>query len=562
MKKKFITLLLAALMVLTMVPVTAYADTYTAVTGITNGPTAAAVGVDLELTATVAPETATNKTITWGVKDAGTTGASITGGKLVTTAVGTAVITATIANGKTESTDFAADFTVTVGEFVPATNITGVPTTAYATVPTELPYTVSPDGASVKKVTWSVKTPGETGATINGEGKLLATAAGAATLTATITRGGAAHADYTQDFNITIAAFTPVTNITGVPAAATAGTDLTLTGTVAPETATVKTIVWSVFDKGTTNATIKDGKLSTTAAGTVTVMATIAKGGAAGADYTQKFNITVSKANAPKLATPTGLEWSRSVEGRAQWGSVQNAVGYTVQLYRDGKAYGDAQEVTRTRIDLETLIAKGGRASYSFTVTAKGDGKNYGNSDESRMSASVKFNIQGTNAYGKLNGLDKEYAQNEKISFSVAGTGMDNRRPDRNDTRWLPISWDVTRGINGDFKKDGPYEDSFKIESRGDYTLTVYLREQSYDGRGWNDTGARAQIEKDFSVVRGNSDSKPDSGSSSSSSSSSSDISVGKPVAPQPSTPPTQKPETNPNTGLVLISFIASLFRV
>jgi hypothetical protein len=45
--------------------------------------------------------------------------------------------------------------------------------------------------------------------------------------------------------------FIAVTNITGVPTAATIGVDLTLTGTVVPSNATNKTIVWSI---ATTNA--------------------------------------------------------------------------------------------------------------------------------------------------------------------------------------------------------------------------------------------------------------------------------------------------------------------
>ncbi len=89
-------------------------------------------------------------------------------------------------------------------------------------------------------------------------------------------------------------AFVPVTDITGVPTAATAGVDLTLNGTVAPANATNKTIDWSVQNAGTTGATVSGNMLSTTAAGTVTVRATITNGLTQSSDYTQDFTITVS----------------------------------------------------------------------------------------------------------------------------------------------------------------------------------------------------------------------------------------------------------------------------
>jgi len=61
------------------------------------------------------------------------------------------------------------------------------------------------------------------------------------------------------NFTVAAATFVAVTGITDVPNAATAGTDLTLSGTVAPSDATNKTIVWSVKTAGTTGATI-DGR--------------------------------------------------------------------------------------------------------------------------------------------------------------------------------------------------------------------------------------------------------------------------------------------------------------
>jgi hypothetical protein len=86
-----------------------------------------------------------------------------------------------------------------------------------------------------------------------------------------------------------------VTNITNVPDSATVGVPLMLTGKVIPEDATYQTIIWSVFDAGTTSATITENTLHTTAEGTLIARATIVNGIAEGNDYTQDFTIYVTK---------------------------------------------------------------------------------------------------------------------------------------------------------------------------------------------------------------------------------------------------------------------------
>jgi hypothetical protein len=66
------------------------------------------------LSGTVNPANATNKTITWSVKDTGTTGAGISGNSLSTSAVGTVVVTATIVNGTAIGTDYTQDFSIAI----------------------------------------------------------------------------------------------------------------------------------------------------------------------------------------------------------------------------------------------------------------------------------------------------------------------------------------------------------------------------------------------------------------------------------------------------------------
>ena len=123
---------------------------FVAVTDITNGPTAATVGTPLTLSGTVTPSDATNKTIVWSVKSGA---ASISGSALNATAAGTVVVTATIANGLAQGTNYTKDFPIDVtaaGAFVAVTDITNGPTAATVGTPLTLSGTVTPSDAPIK----------------------------------------------------------------------------------------------------------------------------------------------------------------------------------------------------------------------------------------------------------------------------------------------------------------------------------------------------------------------------------------------------------------------------
>ena len=262
------------------------------VTDITNLSTTATVNIPLTLTGTVQPETATNKTITWSLKSAGTTNATVSGNTFLATSTGTATVTATILNGLAPGTPFVKDFNITVN-IVSVTDITDVPKTAIVNQPLTLTGTVLPSTATYKTISWSVKTAGTTGATISGN-TFLATSTGTATITATIINGVAIGQNFVKDFDITVTAtFVSVTDIKDVPTTATVSMPLTLTGTVIPATATNQTITWKVKTAGTTGATISGNVLNTKSKGTVTITATIINGIANGQNFNKDFTIKV-----------------------------------------------------------------------------------------------------------------------------------------------------------------------------------------------------------------------------------------------------------------------------
>ena len=279
--------------------------TFVPVTEIIDVPQKTTVGVPLTLKGTVVPGNATYQTFAWNIQDAGTTGATISGGNILNTIdTGTVVVRAIIANGlgEDEGEDYMQDFTIAVNpaDFVPVTDITNVPTSTTVGISLTLTGTVVPSTATNKAIVWDLESAGTTGATISGGNILNTIETGTVIVTATIANGIGIGVDFTKDFIISVnpEGFVPVTDIINVPQWTTVGVPLTLTGTVVPSNATYKTIVWSVYNAGNTGATITNGNiLNTTKTGTATIRATIKNGKGIGVDFTKDFKIGVNPAD-------------------------------------------------------------------------------------------------------------------------------------------------------------------------------------------------------------------------------------------------------------------------
>ena len=160
-----------------------------AVEGITLDKTTATVeeGATVTLTATVTPDNATDKTVTWSTSDE--TIATVSGGVVTGVKAGEVTITA-------KAGDKSATCTVTVTaastepEVVPVTGVTLSQTAVTLDIDQSitLTATVAPENATNKAVTWaSDKTDV---ATVDANGKVTAVAAGTANITVTTADGG------------------------------------------------------------------------------------------------------------------------------------------------------------------------------------------------------------------------------------------------------------------------------------------------------------------------------------------------------------------------------------
>jgi hypothetical protein len=191
-------------------------------------------------------------------------------------------------------------------DFVPVTDIAGVPTTGTAGSPVSLADAAAvPDNATNRTINWTVKTAGAGVSAISGN-SFTPTSEGSLVLTADIAGGAAESAPYSKDFTITVSAgdpeppdFVPVTDITGAPDSGFAGEEIDLGATnVVPNNATNTTIVWTVKNPGTTgvsSADVADGKFTPAATGALTLLATIVNGGSPDGDYIQEFTLVISE---------------------------------------------------------------------------------------------------------------------------------------------------------------------------------------------------------------------------------------------------------------------------
>ena len=267
---------------------------FVSATDIINLPTTIPAGGPFKLTGTVVPNNATNQTITWSILNAGGTGAAITGGdSFFASSGGNVMILATIKDGKLFGEPLTKGFNVTVSPFVPATNIINLPTSAPKGVPIELTATITPSNASDQTIEWKVVYAGETGATITGN-QFLATGGNFAIVSATIKNGSAVGVPLTKETTINITPFISVTDIVDVPTKVNVGTPLTLSGTILPENASDKRIVWSVTYAGLTGATITENVLTVAATGTLVVRATIENGKNIGESFTKEFTMNAT----------------------------------------------------------------------------------------------------------------------------------------------------------------------------------------------------------------------------------------------------------------------------
>lgn len=232
-----------------------------------NGSTTLKASETVQLTATVLPETASDKSVRW--QSDNTDIATVDNRGLVTAvSVGSATITATNSGGQTASISITV-----VPTPVESIELNKTTATLKASETLLLIATVYPETATQKGIEWS--TSDETIATVTQNGLVTAVAKGEAVITAKAIDGSGV----TATCKVTVIA----TDVTSIKITANGSTTLKaaetlqLTATVLPETATDKSVRWSSASPEIADVN-ENGLVTAYAVGKTIITATAASG--------------------------------------------------------------------------------------------------------------------------------------------------------------------------------------------------------------------------------------------------------------------------------------------
>lgn len=309
-------------------------------------------GDEAQLSATVGPEDATDKTVTWSCDKPAIATVDNTG-KVKAVKEGSAIITA-------KAGDKTATCTVTVAKkVIPVSSVT-LDKTSLELVEGDqatLSATVKPDDATDKTVTWSSSNAAI--ATVE-NGKVVAVKEGTAVITA---KAG----DKTATCTVAVAKkVIPVSSITLNKAslALTKGEEATLTATVSPADATDKTVTWSTSDAKV--ATVEGGKVKAVGGGEATITA---KAGDKSASCTVQVTVPVGGISLDNASV--ALKEGQEIQLTAIV-SPNDATDKTVTWSSDKTSVATVDNSGKVKAVAEgsaTITAKAGEKSATCTVS-------------------------------------------------------------------------------------------------------------------------------------------------------------------------------------------------
>ena len=323
------------------------------VTGVKLNKTATSllVGDNETLVATILPENATNKKVTW--KSSDTAIATVdAAGKVTGVKAGEATITVTTDDGGKTAT---CKVTVSNKEV----NVTGVTLNKATLTLIEgasetLTATVAPADATNQKVTW--KSSDAAVATVDTNGKVTAVKAGEATITVTTEDGGkTATCKVTVKPNL-------VSEITLAALAIYVGESKSITATVKPDDATNKELTWKSSDEtvATVDAT---GKVTGKKIGSATITATAQDGSGVSGSCTVTVLSPVKKVTVEPANLTLGKNKSYTLKATVD-----------VQPGTDTSVTWTSSDTTIATVDATGKVtAKDKVGTVTITATSKAD---------------------------------------------------------------------------------------------------------------------------------------------------------------------------------------------
>ena len=287
-----------------------------------------AEGAVIQLSASVSPENATNKEVTWSTSNP--EAATVDENGLVTAvADGDAVITVTTVEG-----GFTDECTVNVEIAEEPVSVSGITVNQSSVTLTEVGKStqlvafVLPENASNKKVTWT--SSDDKIAVVDETGLVTAAGEGNATVTAVTEDGG-----FTAQCEVKVGKEKEVISVTGVTldreeAKLTAiGETLQLQAHVLPENAENRKVTWYSTDERAVKVS-QDGKATAVAEGSASILAISSDGGFVGIC---RVTVTAKTEQAPGKVSSVkaGSETTKSI--KVTWNAAAGADSYKVHIY-------------------------------------------------------------------------------------------------------------------------------------------------------------------------------------------------------------------------------------
>jgi uncharacterized protein YjdB len=358
------------------------------VTGVSLNKAAATVSINgsEQLNYTIVPAHATNKNVTWSSNNNSVATVDSNSGTVTGLSVGTATITLTSDDGKLTSS-----CTVTVqNDPIPVTGI--LPGKATSTISVngaeQMLFTVYPENATNKSVTWSSNDSSV--ATVDVNGNVTGVSAGTVTVTAKTAEG-----EFAASCVITVQnEAVPVTGVS-LKTASTISVNGTeqLTATVSPENATNKNVVWS--SNAVSVATVDEkGLVAGISAGMATVTAKTEDG-----EFTSSCVITVRDETIPvtgvSVDKATLAIYIGDVEELRAEVAPGNATNKSVTWSSSAEAVATVDEngsVRGVSAGTATITAKTGDGEFTSNCTVRVD-------DETGSITSTGWTAPAANSY-------------------------------------------------------------------------------------------------------------------------------------------------------------------
>ncbi len=300
------------------------------------------VGGSETLTATILPENAANKNVTWTSSNPAV--ATVVDGKVTALAAGNSTITVKTVNGKTDT----CTVTVTAGTTIPVTGVS-IPATFTFKVGASSRFaaTILPENAANKNVTWTSSNPAVLTIDAN-TGIVKALAAGTAIITATTVDGGK-----TATCTVTVTADVAVTSVSVTKTLVVGkGATKALKATVAPANATNKNVTWKSSAPSVATVDAR-GNVKGIRKGTATI--TVTSSGNPNAKAT--CTVTVSEVTLNKTSLTLGV------------GKSSTALRAAVSTGADAVASWKTSNVNVVKVDSRTGKLTAGTRTGTATVT-------------------------------------------------------------------------------------------------------------------------------------------------------------------------------------------------